>query len=383
MDSDDPARGIFLGIDYAPGRPPERRFSPWHRPRKHFVRREQWTAQSLRLFEGRENSSTFRYLGLPGVDLLDLRYLHQRVCAPFGRELRFLGFTTEAQPGNPSHIELNTSLDEVRRLPNVDPKSEVLVDDFRSLAITDSIAWRTSLQLGPFDVVNLDLCDGLASDDPTRSPSLYAAIGRLMALQTRSLTPWLLLVTTRIGRPHFHPEAQAALLSRYHDNIASCPEFAAACREVFRLTDLARLDFDTCDERTFCLFSLVILCKWLLNLAQDQSPNRLELASCQGYRVDSAAACADMASLAIRVEPVIATPQEPLRPGSSVHLDECANSARLARRVLSLKDVDKLVAGNAKLLEALIVETEDLLRLARYDVARYRPWLTSPLILPG
>ena len=31
--------------------------------------------------------------------------------------------TLTAQPGSPAHIELSLSLDEVRRLPNVDPLS--------------------------------------------------------------------------------------------------------------------------------------------------------------------------------------------------------------------------------------------------------------------
>ena len=72
-----------------------------------------------------------RYLGLPGTDLLDLRYLHEELCRASDRPMRFLGFNTEAQRGNAAQVQLNVSLDEVRRLPNVDAQSEVMHDDFR------------------------------------------------------------------------------------------------------------------------------------------------------------------------------------------------------------------------------------------------------------
>src|SRR4051794_33064978 len=83
---------IFGQLDVAPTEPTRKQFMPWHRPRKQFVRREQWWELVRRLYEGRPDGAPLRYLGLPGVDLIDLRYLHDRVCNPVGRPLRFLGF---------------------------------------------------------------------------------------------------------------------------------------------------------------------------------------------------------------------------------------------------------------------------------------------------
>ena len=150
---DDFASGIFGDSEYVLPQAEPKQFKPWHKPRKQFVRREQLSALLLRLYEKRESRDPLRYLGLPGTDLIDLRYLHERLCRANDRPLRFLGFNTEAQPGNPAHVQLSVSLDEVRRLPNVDTQSEVIHDDFRRIGNPNSIAWSRTLQHGPFDVV--------------------------------------------------------------------------------------------------------------------------------------------------------------------------------------------------------------------------------------
>ena len=102
-DSDDLTTGIFDDIEYLPTQIEPKEFKPWHKPRKQFVRREQLSALLLRLYEKREPGDPLCYLGLPGTDLIDLRYLHEQLCSESERPLRFLGFNTEAQPGNNAH----------------------------------------------------------------------------------------------------------------------------------------------------------------------------------------------------------------------------------------------------------------------------------------
>ena len=50
-----------------------REFLPWHRPRKQFVRR-MWKGCLEDILKQREPDSEISYLGLPGADLLDLRF---------------------------------------------------------------------------------------------------------------------------------------------------------------------------------------------------------------------------------------------------------------------------------------------------------------------
>lgn len=371
---EDLAADIFGDVQYTPGKAIPKEFQPWHRPRKQFVRREQWSALLRRLFEGRPTTEPLRYLGLPGVDLLDLRYLYEEVCRADERPMRFLGFNTQAQPGSSAHIELSLSLDEVRRLPNVDPASNVIHDDFRRIAAEASIAWSRTLSLGPFDVVNIDLCDGLASDPPGMEASIYNALARLVALQVRSDKPWLLLVTTRIGLGMFDPDAEQRLLEIFHSNVAACEGFVAACAHLLE-ADPASIDARGCSGQDFLCLMVVALAKWVFALAQAHGPNRVELASTHCYRVEPGAACEDLVSLAIRVEPVIAAPPDALSPSPPGPIDECAIAEAIAKRTGARRDVDAILAERVDLHQALASETEALLTLARYDVAKYRAWL--------
>lgn len=376
-DADNPARGIFGRTDYEASQPAKRDFKPWHLPRKQFVRREQWVAQALKVFEDRSDDQPVRYLGLPGVDLLDLRYLHAKVCDTLSRPLRYLGFNSEAGSDGAAEVDLNTSLDEVAKLGEVDPQSLVVRDDFRSLAREDSIAWQRAKGLGPFDVVNLDFCDGIASDDPDTNGSLYQAMGKLLALQVRSPHPWVLLVTTRIGRDHFDDDALAKLLGHLKSNFGDCAAFVDACKELFGVDDPASLDASACTAEVFLKMLLLSLCKWLLILGQTSSPNRVELTSSQGYRVNRGAECMDLVSFALVFKAVITAPADALGAVPAQGIDECAEATRIAGRVRSLKDVDEILDDEGNLAEELASETELLLASARYEMSGYRPWLAT------
>lgn len=373
---DDLAAGIFGDVQYEAGEAVPKEFQPWHRPRKQFVRREQWLALLKRLFDGRPEAEPLRYLGLPGVDLLDLRYLYEGLCRADGRPMRFLGFNTQAQPGSDAHIELSLSLDEVRRLPNVDPLSNVIHDDFRRIAAETSIAWNRTLSLGPFDVVNIDLCDGLATDPPGMEASIYAALARLIALQVRSDKPWLLLVTTRIGRGMFDPDAEQRLLEIFQTNVAECDGFVEACADLLE-ADAASIDAVACSEDDFLCLMVVALAKWASALAQAHGPNRVELASTQAYRVHPEAGCEDLVSLALRFEPVIAAPADALAPTPPGPIDECEIAKGIARRAAARRDVDAILGDRVDLHEELTAEAEALLAVARYDVTGYRAWLAD------
>lgn len=290
--------------------------------------------------------------------------------------MKFLGFNTEAHPGSPAHVELSLSLDEVRRLPNVDPLSNVIHDDFRRLGDEASIAWSRALSIGPFDVVNIDLCDGLAADPPAYGGSFYDALARLIALQVRNPSPWLLLVTTRIGRGIFDAEAEKRLVDLFRANVEHCGGFVTACADLIE-ADAASIDLAECSEQDYLCVMIVSLAKWLSALAQAHGPNRVELASTQAYRVQPGAVCEDLVSLALRFEPVIAPPSDPLAPAPPQVIDECVIAERIARRARARRDVDSILAGQPDLYEALAAETEALLADARYEIGGYREWAAS------
>ena len=375
-EQDNLAAGMFGDLEYVAPQPESKEFKPWHKPRKQFVRREQWSALLQRLYEKREPKDPLRYLGLPGTDLIDLRYLHEQLCRANDRPLHFLGFNTEAQSGSPAHVELNISLDEVRRLPNVDGQSAVLPDDFRRIGDPNSIAWDRTLRLGPFDVVNIDLCDGLASDHPQNDGSIYSALAQLMALQARNSTPWLLLITTRIGRGIFDADAEQQLIGRFRENVSNCEGFAEVCEELLE-SDVESIDPATCSETDLLILMISAIGKWLSTLVQVQGRSRVQLASTQGYRIDPVAAREDLVSFALRFDPVIAASPDALSPTAPTQEDECKTAKAILRRSAHCLDVDTILKQQPDLREDLICETERLLADARYEVVSYRAWLLS------
>ncbi|WP_419920325.1 PP_RS20740 family protein [Candidatus Poriferisodalis sp.] len=376
-DNEELVAGIFGGLDYEMAELARREFKPWHRPRKQFVRREQWAEQVRRLYANRPPEDPLRYLGLPGTDLIDLRYLHDQICRPADRPLIFLGFNSEAQPDSPARDELNISLYEVGRLPNVQQQhSDVIHDDFRRISDESSIAWKRARALGPFDVVNIDLCDGLASDSPAIRQSIYDALGQVTALQSHSLTPWLLLITTRIGPDMFDPKAEAAILQRFRDNVCACDGFAEECQQHLGL-DATTIDSSTCSDADYLKLMIVALGKWLAKLVQASRSSQVVLASTLGYRVAKSAPCEDLVSIALRCEPIFPRPENALSPTPPQPFDECKTAKRIVRRTANRKDVDSMLGVDPDLHEALVVEMEGLLTAARYDTSRYRPWLDS------
>ena len=373
---DDLTAGIFGDSEYVRPQTEPKEFKPWHRPRKQFVRREQWLALLRRLYEKREPGEPLRYLGLPGTDLIDLRYLHEKLCRANDRPMRFLGFNTEAQPGNSAHVQLSVSLDEVRRLPNVDAQSEVIHDDFRRIGDPDSIAWSRTRRLGPFDVVNIDLCDGLASDPPQNDGSIYDALARLMALQARNPDPWLLLVTTRIGHGMFDADAEQKLIGLFRENVTKCEGFAEVCKELLE-SDVESIDPATCSEADLLILMIAAIGKWLSTLVQVQGRSRVQLESTHGYRIDPVAAREDLVSFALRFDPVIAPSPDALSPTAPTPEDECTTAKAILRRSAHRLDVDTILEQQPTLNEALIGEMERLLADARYEKADYRQWLKS------
>lgn len=371
---DDLTTEIFGDAEYETPIPEPKEFKPWHKPRKQFVRHKQWSALLQRLYETREPGDPLRYLGLPGTDLLDLRYLHEQICRDNSRSLCFLGFNTEAKQGSPAGNELNISLDEVLRLPNVDKRSGVLTDDLRLVGNKDSIAWIRTRELGPFDVVNIDLCDGIGSDEPESYGSIYDALAQLMTLQARNYNPWLPLITTRVGRGVFNTDAEQRLIKHFRENVANCEGFSEESEQVLE-SDAESIDPVTCSEADLLNLMIVAIGKWLSKLVQSQFPFRVELASTQGYRVKPDAAQEDLVSLALRFEPVIEAPADALSPITPTPVDECAIAKAILRRSSNRLDVDTILDEHPDLLEKLTGEMEGLLVAARYPVHEYRSWL--------
>ena len=376
------AADIAPALLYEAPVPARKSFRPWHKPRKQYVRHHQWRAEiDLMLDDAPRTDNTLKYLGLPGSDLLDLRHLHAEVCEPRQLGFRFLGFNSAARPSSASQTEMNISLDEVNRLRGIDTQSEVLGDDFVRLADDSSIAWKKAVALGPYDVINLDLCDGFGSSAPTSMDNTYYnAVGRLMALQARTPTSWLLLLTTRVGDDHVHPEVLEKLLGKYIENLRDCHPFRDLSRTLFACDDDAGTRAAAIGANYLLPLFLCGLCKWLLGLALGQQPpTTAELKNVIGYRVYGGAQHEDLVSIALRFTPTYQPPVD--ATGLANHPvtvpDECGLSVGVLRRIALREDADAILRDDAVLQGRMVEASAALLASARYDSGAYREWILA------
>lgn len=382
MSDNNPFYEIIGSTDNAFDSVQPKEFKPWHKPRKQFVRRKQWAKLTKRLFDNRSDNKPLRYLSLPGIDLLDIRYMHQKICHDQERGLCFLGFNNEAQNGNSADIQLNISLDEVRQLSNIDSSSDVVRDDFRMIANEKSLAWKRADLLGPFDVANIDLCEGLASDAPsaTDRETMYRALERLLSIQARNHNPWLMFITTRIGRQLFDTEAESKIIEIYYDHVRECENFRFVCENLM-IGDPIGIDILAYDDRDYFRLMVVALAKWLSSLIKAHVPSpKVELVSVLGYQIDPHSSCEDMVSFAIRSNPSSSRIDDPLNPTPAVQeipKIDCISALQIARRVTKLKNVDDILIGDSNLKQRLTTETKNLLHLARYDKSEYLAWLKT------
>jgi len=322
--------------------------------------------------------NTLRYLGLPGADLLDLRYFHSTVCEPNGMHLRFLGFNVGADPKSGLQTEANISLDEVRKLSKIDPCSDIVWDDFSRIANENSIAWKKALDFGPYDVVNLDLCDGFCADPPgALDDTLYNAINKLLTLQSRNRNPWLLLLTTRAGRRHTHAEVLRKLLQKYAQNLANCAPFRDVSKGLLGIEDEPTLQTSARTPDGLLSVFLIGLCKWMLGLAVGQQPpSEFEVRSVIGYRVEREAAHEDLISLALRFNPTFAPGVDDLGLANQAQVlpDECELSVKALKRIAKRKDADAILRDDEELYKEMVSATASLLEAARYDPNAFGEW---------
>ena len=355
-------------------------FLPWHKPRKQFVRHEQWQQQIEILVNAVQlEHQTIKYLGLPGTDLLDIRHFHRTLCEPKGLMLRFLGFNKAADPKDMDQTELNISLDEVLKMPNIDPLSDVIPDNICLLANENSLAWQRALQFGPFDVIIFDLCDGFATHQPgSLDNNHYNAVSRLMALQAGKKQPWLLFLTTRTGLQDINAEVLSALIEKYRRNLIECDSFQEKSSANFGIANDVELFQAVQTPDGHLSVFLVALCKWMIGLGVGQQPPfKVSVTSTLGYRVLPEATHNDLVSIAFRFDPTFAVAPDPMGIAKVVSSrpSECQLATATVGRIKNRKCVDTILRDDPAVMSSMVDATAELLALARYDVDEYRTWL--------
>ena len=365
-------------------------FQRWHHPRKQWVRVKQWCSASRRLIKelGLPNGEPFRYLTLPGDELLDIRALSD-VCDGEDVKLRFLGFNSVG-PKTSAQIELNISQNEVRSHAAVDGLSRVLEKRLETVINDESQEFRAAQDLGPFHAINIDLCDSIAFRDiDDKKGSGLGILAKLLELQLATSKPWLLFITTMAQPDLLSPRNQAGFMEAIKANTAVSDEFK---------TELARLVSMSADELDVGLHEawkgqnpdfLRLFCaglgKWLLRVLGPTKPSRsLTLLDSCYYRVGSQGP--NMLSLVFRCD--TQTQQLVDRDGilpmgggreNGDEFSEVQLAISMARKLGASADLDALLAQDNLLAEKLIGQAGKLMAMARFDPAAYETWARAEL----
>jgi hypothetical protein len=364
---------------------PAKEFAAWHHPRKQFVRVQQWCAEVGKLIPklGLGHGEPFRYLTLPGNELLDVRALHG-VCERHKVKLRYLGFNNVG-PNSPDQIELALSQSEVRSLASIDEFSAVIEDRLETVANVRSSGSRSARQVGPFHAINLDLCDSIAYREVGHSRgSPLEATGQLLQLQLQASTPWLLFITTKAEPSLVGDFARDGFMRVLNSNAEASAEFRSKLAELVS-GDIDQLDaelaaaWESQDTRFLRLFCTG-LGKWLLGiLAQAAPPRQVTLLSSCYYQ--SGPNGPDMLSLAFLCGAPVQVINDPAAilpaAASPAVPSEIDCALQLTDSVGAMFDLDAHLLSDQILREKLIDQAGRLMTSARYSEDKYKAWASA------
>lgn len=366
-----------------------RDFKPWHRVRKQFIRERQWNHEICfwaKRYLRREVTRPIRCLVLPGEDLLDVRCLW-RGLQNEGCELRFLGFNNSAVAQDRRRL-LDVAENAVTQLSKICKDSHVTSDAFQSIAKKATSAFQSLRNYGPFDVVNLDLCDSLIPrGKPGEMEANYSALHQLLCFQLeRQRTPWLLFATTQIDRESANQPEISKLAQPLRENCNQHANFATALerlipRAAFESPDHA-LDISELDVNHLTSLFGVMLGKWLMRpLAQSSPRCSVKLLPSYHYtiRPDTNVAMLSVGFLITPhfAPPVDATGVSTVQANAREFPDEVESAVDLVTVAAGIRDVDRILADEADLKDALKNSSADLLAEASYDRDEYLRWVAD------
>lgn len=391
-------------------------FKAWHRVRKQFIRERQWNheihhlAQRLRRELQQEEREwgapspaspsapvepvpehlrverPLRCLVLPSDELLDVRCLWQKLQSE-GCYLRFLGFnSTLSTDERLSQMTISESA--VTQLAKICKDSHVTADSFQDIARNNTHAYRLFRQYGPYDVVNLDLCDSLVprgqADETTAN---YSALHQLILHQLQhQRTSWLLFATTQVDRSTANQPEINRLAAPLRRNCDQYADFASALAQLIPEAAFRSIDntFDISHLSASHLVSVfgVVLGKWLVSILASASP-RCAVKFLSGYRYTIRPDInVEMLSLGFIITPyytppVDATGISELQPVSRPFPSEPETARAFVETATRIADVDSLLAADPALRTQLANAQAQLLAAAGYDPDAYLRWVNA------
>ena len=366
-------------------------FAPWHRPRKQFIRNEQWIRHVKGVIERSDsfrNGRPFNYLTLPGPDLLDVRLVAD-VCRSQSIKLRYLGFC-RANEDETQRLRRNVSEFGVSRTESVASGSKVVIAPIQDIQRQNSEAYVALSQGGTYDAINIDACNPIAKQDIDTTGRLIDTIRHLADYQINKRRElWVLFLTTPIQNNSISNQSLDAIYNEIERNNRKSDEFANEMRNQFAEGEDIRSYMERISRSTSKEFLSLVslgLTKWLIHLGE-QGHYRVKVMKSFCYSTYTRKPFTpNMASLCFLFEPTAM----PIKDATGLTANRSQNIGRnigiedhirALRKTNEIENVDEILCDNKCLREKMISDTKTLLRQAGYpvdDVAMgYSAWLAN------
>jgi hypothetical protein len=385
--------------------PSSRKFRPWHKVRKQYIREKQWNILIRRYIDndmkkvpvssnvsGDEraldrHSGTLRCLAIPGDDLLDLRSLWNHI-QETQFWIRYLGFNRHHGSNQPN-TDVSIASNDLNSKARVAKDSSVVHGPFQTIKSKSSKAYQYLCDYGPFNVVNLDFCESLfpTSTKKTKEFVEYLdAILRLVEFQMHHQTnAWLLFVTTEVAPREVDHDTLAKLCKPTIDNCQLHSEFRAELQELLS-TDVfddgcGTINVGMLSESAIADLFGVAFGKLLLRLCNSSGrQGKVQMLQSHKYVINEDGKVS-MLSLAYKMTPLMVPPIDPTGlstiDSQATSMNELDLALRMIKCVKGMSDVDVVLKEDIKLHEELLMSSASLMETAGYDRDEYLKWASS------
>jgi hypothetical protein len=352
-------------------------FMPWHKPRKQYVRENQWWRALQRIISSKDFNglNTIKYFGLPGGDLLDVYYFSKKIIENGGfnnKKILIHGFINN----NKDKIKAESRLSQILDMECIDSSSKVEKFDFCEIHGPNAVAYSKIKDFGGYHFVNLDFCDSVF-----KSETLLSLIC-LMSEQFRLVRdiPWLLCLTTRADLCNIDVELIEKLSKIYTSDIPSDPDLETllleVCNKIYPQID--SVNFSSLPEDKLSEALQLSFIYWII--AESHAKGcAVELASSMKYRVHKGNQYPDMYSYVFRFKKRTCVESDAyglvdtskVKQSTLTPEQKVSNKGGSIKKFISTLDIDAHLDSQPELMQQMVTNKKELLHEAGWDVSNY------------
>ena len=382
-----------------------KKFKPWHHPRKHWVRINQLCKYSQILFnESYFQDNTIKYLTLPGEELMDV----QTIIAKIGSEelldiqalegafegskkrgllLKYIGFNNIGD-NKEKRATLEYAESTIKDSSIVHRESRVINDQVQNIANKDSDSYDYVKNNGPYNIINLDLCNSVANLPPdSKTHTYFDAIGQILEIQRSHMSePFMMFIATKTTHDELDPKSLEIITKVCGENIRRSPDFKNKFEQIVEkeaeqlLIKMSK--GESISQEVLNKVFGVGLGKWLLHLVKPSAPHwdvSLEDICC--YSIGDFEP--NMLSLAFKFTKVNENISDDyglfnIQEVNDGHIkSESELAIDMLNRSRTILDIDDLLKKDKEKRDKIIKQAGRLLNKSGYSERDYSDWAES------